>query len=136
MANGYRTKNRNKLPPFVPLTWEMLNSKAYIGLKYSTAKALPYFLGKVKVPYSDPQKHLIEFSFSYAEALKYRFAIGTHHRVISELMEKGFIDPVSKGGLRGGGLSSSLFRLSERWKTYGTPNFKKAKPWEQFHQGV
>ena len=136
MAGGYKKRISNKLPPFVPLTWEILNSKAYMGLKYSTAKALPYFLGKVKVPYSDPQKYVIEFSFSYTEARKYRFAIGTHHRVISELMEKGFIDPVSKGGLRGGGLSSSLFRLSKRWAAYGTPNFKKVKPWGQFHKGV
>src|SRR3989304_8532622 len=107
-----RSKRKNKLPPFVPLTWEMLNSEAYKILPHSAAKSLPYFLGKVKTAYNDPQRYLIEFHFSYTEAGKYGFAVSTHHRIISELIEKGFVDPVDKGGLRSGGLSYSLFKLS------------------------
>ena len=121
-----------KLPPFVPLTWELLNSQAYKELTHSAGKALPYFLGKVKVSYDNPQRHLTAFSFTYTEAKRYGFANGTHHRVIVELMDKGFIDPVDKGGLRGGGLSSSLFKLSERWKKYSTTDFEKAEGWPTF----
>lgn len=122
-------QNSNRLPPFVPLTWTMLNSKAYKELPYSAGKALPYFLGKVQTPYNDPQKYSIEFPFSYTEARRYGFANATHHRIISVLIAKGFIDPVAKGGLRGGGLSCSRFKLSERWKKYGTPDFKSAEEW-------
>lgn len=123
----YRRKKGkgNFLPPFVPLTWEMLNSQAYKDLQHSAAKALPYFLGKVKVGHSDPNRYVASFSFSYAEAKKLGFAIGTHHRVISQLMEKGFIAPVYKGGQKSFGMSASLFSLSERWKGYGSPDFRK-----------
>jgi hypothetical protein len=115
----------NKLPPFVALTWEILNSKAYKALPASAAKILPYFLGKPKFNYNDPQRYREEFHFSYSEANKYGFAGGTHHRSIVKLIEKGFIDPVDKGGLRGLGRSYSLFTLSWRWKKYGIPGFEK-----------
>lgn len=120
-----RNKRRNKLPPFVAVTWELLNSRAYKDLPASSAKALPYFLGKVKTPFKDPNKYTTNFSFSYAEAKNLGFANGTHHRVISQLMEKGFIDPVCKGGKRSFGFSSSIFTLSQRWKKYGLPDFIK-----------
>lgn len=115
----------NRIPPFVPLTWEMLNSKAYKELPPSAAKVLPYFLGKPKFNYNDPQRYQTEFSFSYSEAKKYGFATATHHRCISQLVEKGFINPVDKGGLRGLGRSYSLFTLSCRWKDYSAPGFEK-----------
>lgn len=138
IKNQYPRRARKKkgkagnLPPFVPLTWEMLNSHAYKELPPSTAKALPYFLGKVQTSYNDPQKYLTDFSFSYKEARRYGFANATHNRSISALISKGFIDPIDKGGLRGGGLSCSLFRLSERWKEYGTKEFRHAQNWQSF----
>jgi hypothetical protein len=48
-------------------------------------------------------------------------------------MKFGFIDPVTKGGLRGSGLTSSMFRLSKRWEDYGTAVFKEIK-WECFYK--
>ena len=130
---GMKNRNRNSFPPFVALTWEMLNSKAYRDLPASSGKALPYFLGKVKVKvYNDPQKYLIEFSFSYKEANRYGFAIATHHRIICELIEKGFIDPCDKGGLKSDGKSYNLFRLSRRWEKYGTKEFDEVKKWKEF----
>ena len=120
----YRRKKQNRLPPFVPLTWEMLNSAAYKALPFSASKALPYFLGKVKLSYNNPQRLNSNFEFSYSEAQNHGFASGTHNRVIVELIDKGFIDPICKGGKRSFGYSSSLFSLSDRWKTYGTDNFK------------
>lgn len=130
---GLRGRNRrNKLPPFVALTWEMLNSAAYKELSPSAAKCLPYFLGKVKTGPNDPQKYLSKFSFSYTEADKLGFAITTFYRVISGLMANGFIDPIDKGGLRGLSRSYNLFKLSTRWKTYGTPAFNKIEEWRCF----
>jgi hypothetical protein len=120
----------NRLPPFVALIWEMLNSKAYKDLPPSSAKALPYFLGKVKTS-SDPQKYNLEFSFSYREAEKLSFAPATFSKVIQNLVAFGFIDPVDKGGLRGECKSLNMFRLSKRWKDFKTQDFKPAN-WKCF----
>lgn len=117
-------KHGNRLPPFVPLVWEMLNSKAYFDLQPSAAKVLPYFLGKVKKTFNDPQRYQEEFQFSYCEAKRLGFASATFHKCISQLIEKGFIDPDDKGGLRGLGRTYSFFTLSWRWKDYGKPGFE------------
>jgi hypothetical protein len=124
-------KKGNRLPPFVPLTWEMLNSRAYKDLSASPAKALPYFLGKVKTQWNDPQKYKMEFSFSYSEARNYGFASSTFSKIIHALVSSGFINPVDKGGLRGDCKSCNIFKLSQRWKDYGTPAFKPAS-WRCF----
>jgi hypothetical protein len=126
-----RKKQGNKLPPFVPMTWELLNSKAYKHLSYAAAKALPYFLGKFKGPYHDPQRYLFEFPFSYSEAKRYKFSSSTFHKVIDALVRQGFIDPVDKGGLRSNGKSYNIFRLSRRWEKFGTDNFREAN-WQTF----
>lgn len=124
-------KRDGRLPPFVPLSWELLNSSAYKELKHSSAKALPFFLGKPKCPSTDRAYHTTVFNFSYAEAKRLGFARSTYAGVIRNLVEKGFVDPVEKGGLRGDGNSCSLFRLSNRWKEYGKPSFKRLT-WEGF----
>lgn len=107
---------KDKIPGgFVPLTWNMLDSKAYIALKPSSAKALPYFAGKGR---GFQKKDKIHFSFPYAEAARLGFAPATFNSVISDLMSKGFIDPIDKGGLRGDGKSNNKFALSVRWEKY------------------
>jgi hypothetical protein len=126
-----RRKRDGRLPPFVPLSWELLNSSAYKELKYSSAKALPFFLGKPKCPSTDRAYYTTVFTFSYAEAKRLGFAQGTWSGVIRDLVETGLVDPVEKGGLRGEGHSCSLFRLSNRWKEYGKPSFNRLK-WEEF----
>src|SRR5208283_3666439 len=113
-----------KHPPFVAITWDMLNSKAYEEVTYSAAKALPYFLGKCKRHFYDPQRYRLEFSFSYSEGKRYGFSPSTFSKVIQELVRKGFIDPVDKGGLRSDGKSYNLFRLSQRWQKYGKNDFE------------
>lgn len=130
-----RQKIRSKLPPFVPLSWELLNSRAYKDLTPAAAKELPYFLGKVKVKWADPQKYLTAFAFSYKEAEGYGFARATHHRIICELVKKGFINPVEKGGLRGCGRSYNLFQLSQRWKKYGDKEFEE-RMWRTFQPKI
>lgn len=120
-----KKRHGDRLPPFVALTWEMLNSKAFKDLPASAAKALPYFLGKYKYLYHDPQRSLFEFTFSYSEGKRYGFASSTFSNVIKDLVSRGFIDPVDKGGLRSDGKSHNLFKLSRRWEKYGTPEFQK-----------
>ncbi len=112
------------------LTWEVLRSHAYRDLKPSSAKALPYFFGRVQVSYNDPARYATDFVFSYTEARRYGFALGTFARVITDLIEKGFVDPVEKGGLRSDGRSFNRFRLSLRWQKYGTEAFQR-KSWNE-----
>ena len=113
------------------MTWTLLNSKAYQKLSFSSAKALPYFLGKVKVPYGDGQKFKTEFTFSYPEAQKLGFSYATFSKAIKEVISHGFIDPVERGGLKGYRQGYNRFRLSRRWEKFGTPVFEWID-WETF----
>ena len=122
---GKRKKESLKLPPFVALLWELLNSKAYKALPPSAAKALPYFLGKDKTHPKDPAYYEVEFKFTYAELKRLGFAYSTGSTLIQDLVKFGFIDPVLKGGLRGAGRTASIFKRSERWRKYDTPWFVK-----------
>jgi len=129
-----RKGRRNKLPPFVAITWDVLNSRAYRDLSPSAAKALPLFLGKVKVPHNSPERCHTSFHFPYGEAKRFGFAKRTFLRVIVDLVSKGFLDPVGKGGLRSLGKGYNTFRLSQRWMRYGGPNFEVVD-WRTFYQG-
>jgi hypothetical protein len=132
MSYAKRKKNGVRLPPFVPMIWDMLNHNAYRALPVSAAKALPYFLGKVKTKgLRDPSRYSTAFSFSYREAHILGYARGTHHRNICVLMEHSFIDPHCKGGMKSMGYSVSQFKLSMRWLQFGTPEFKIIR-WETF----
>jgi hypothetical protein len=119
-----KRKQGDRLPPFVPLLWNVLNSQAYKELPPSAAKALPYFIGKVKLKPNEPDRYERSFPFSYSEGRNYGFAKATFSRTIKDLVRIGFIDPVDKGGLRGDGKSTSRFKLSRRWETYGTDKFE------------
>jgi len=118
----------NKLPPFVALTWDLLNSPAYKKLTPSAAKALPYFLGKVKVGYNDPEKYIKTFPFSYPEAEKLGFSYATFSRIRKELEKIGFIERTEGGGLRGKGVGYSKYRLSRKWESYGKAKQAEPKP--------
>lgn len=124
---------RNKLPPFVAMTWNMLNSQAYRDLHPSSAKVLPFFIGKIKeFGFNDPARLEASFEFTYSEASRrLGFGRSTFYAIIKDLMRKGFIDPVKKGGLRSFGNTSSKFKLSKRWEHYGTGFFREVT-WEMF----
>lgn len=118
-------KRDGKLAPFVAISWDVLNSLAYKSLSPSAGKALPYFFGKPKAPFNDRAYLETEFTFSYGEAKSYGFARSTFHKILCETIEKGFVDPVDKGGLRGAGKTVSKFKLSKRWQDYGKTGFKR-----------
>ncbi len=126
-----KRKNKRKMPPFVALPWDILNGSAYLALSPSAGKCLPYFLGKFKGHFGDPERYLSVFSFSYTEAERYGFAPGTFSRVITDLIRVGFIDPDQKGGLRGDRKSYNFFRLSRRWEKYGRADFERID-WQAF----
>lgn len=117
--------------PFVMQPWDLLNSKAYIDLKPSASKALPYFLGKPHKNINDPQRYEAEWKLTYGEAKRLGFSSSTFSSIIKDIVAKGFVDPVDKGGLRGDSKSSNKYRLSKRWEKYGTAEFVPMD-WESF----
>ena len=125
-----KTRSRNRIPPFVMLPWPMLNHMAYINLTPTAKGMFPYFLGKVKLPNTDPKYHYVNFTFTFSEASRYGCARRSFFRVIEALMMNGFIDPVSKG-VRGAHATPNVFRLSRRWENYGKPEYKTIS-WSQF----
>lgn len=127
-----REKDRPKMRPFVALPWELLNSQAYKRLPPSASKALPYFLGKVKLSPNASNRFEQEFEFPYREGKKMGFAFATFSKIIQDLMKYGFIDPVDRGGLRGDGKSSNKFTLSKRWEDFGSEKFERVD-WKRFH---
>lgn len=123
-----RSKTEKIEGGFVAMPWKLLNSKAYKELKHSSAKALPYFIGK---KYKSERGNKLYFTFSYSEAKRLGFAAATFCSVIQDLIRKGFVDPVDKGGLRGDGKSYNKYTLSKRWEKYRALDFKMIE-WNQF----
>ena len=68
-----------------------------------------------------------EIVFTYQEAeTKYGISGGAFRSAIDELRNKGFIDIAESGaGLH---KSANLYSISNRWKSYGTPEYKEPKP--------
>lgn len=131
MSRAKKAKQKNPLPLFVPMVWTMLNSRAFTELSHAAGKALPFFIGKPHVKYGTPEFYQTDFPFSYTEGERYGFARGTFSKVIRDLVKKGFVDPISRGGLRGFGRTTSRFRNSRRWERYGCPDFQSIE-WNQF----
>lgn len=122
----------------------LIESKAFVALKTATAhKALALFFTKRQVTKRKGSRNQWditnngEITFTYREA-KRKLSIKsdkTFRRAIDELRDKGFIDIAASGyGLY---KSSNLYSISERWKLYGTPEYKQPKPRPQkaFKQG-
>ena len=111
-----RNGNPGRGPKFAAITKAILDSRAYHELPPSAAKALPYFLWKVGVltrsALDDPKRYVVTFPFTYEEGKTVGFTRSTFSKALKDLIGFGFVDPVSKGGLRGYGHTSSLFRLS------------------------
>ncbi|EKD97180.1 MAG: hypothetical protein ACD_23C01023G0004 [uncultured bacterium] len=115
-----------RLPPFTPIFNEELDSIAYQQLTGNAAKALPYFRrihGILQKKLGDNFNGI--FDLTYSEAEKFGFARRTFSRIITELIEKGFLDIIVQGGKRSCGMSNSKYRMSERWRGYGTRGFMK-----------
>ncbi len=64
-----------------------------------------------------------EIVFTYAEAkTKYRISKNRFRRAVDELLEKGFIDIAETG--MGVHKVTTLYAISERWRKFGTPDYK------------
>ena len=64
-------------------------------------------------------------TFTYAEANHFGFSNATFYRAIRALVERGLLDVEHRGGTFGQGeiKDYTRFKLSDRWKAWGTPEF-------------
>ncbi|HPR65231.1 MAG TPA: hypothetical protein PK014_13555 [Thermoanaerobaculia bacterium] len=115
---------------FIQIPLRVLNSNAFQDLPPSASKIWLYFVAKVKLPFEDPDRYGVVFSFSYGEARRFGFSAGTFSNGIRALIKNGFLDPVKKGGLKSAGGGFNQFKQSKRWERYGTPLFVR-RSWDE-----
>lgn len=81
--------------------------------------------GKKRMIYSDE-----EFIFPYAEAASLGIKTTQHWKNINKLIEIGFLDLAYQGGWyqkHEREKDYSRYKLSDRWRDYGKPEFKKVE---------
>ena len=118
---------------FVAITYEMMDSKAHRELTESGLKTLILCMRKVKIR-NPLDRFKFQFPFTYPEAKKQGIGDASFCRDIKQLQRLGFLDIVVKGGKRGESKCCTYYRLSQRWKKYGTSEFKNH--WEGHCVGV
>lgn len=110
----------------------LLHSDAYREMNYAPAlKLLTWFHEKIRMRVNKGKRgknryEIIngqEIAFTYAEAKLRGLSSHQISKGLKELCEFGFIDIKQPGSaLRG---DWTKYSISDRWKNYGTPNFKK-----------
>lgn len=109
-------KKKNKIEgQFVPLQHSLLKSKAYMSLSDKAKILLIYFMSDIK------NSHETEVILTYKDAKKFNVCGSptTFKEKKIELVKHGFLDSLDGGGLN----APSKFKLSYRWKQYGTDLF-------------
>lgn len=127
--------NHHKASPWLFLERDLLESRAWLDLRGIAPQVYGLFRLRIqirKVKNDHQQKRTPyemvnngQIVFSYAEA-KRDFGITSprFRRALEELVEKGFLDIAhAGGGLEG---DCTRYRISERWRAYGKPDFKAA----------
>lgn len=111
------------------LSWEILDSDAFKKLSAKGIQALLRFSQKrtwTDTKVNRKKKRVYNgknLSFTYAEAQELGISTSQFHVILKKLIEVGFIDMEHQGG--GLARDYSRFTLSERWRDYGKPDFKK-----------
>jgi len=122
---------------------ELLKSKPFRSLSGATKNVYFDFRMKCRVTTPKPRpgrkaERVIlnngEIEYTYIEAEKRGIPRSTFMNCIDELVTKGLIDihHSGSGGRKG---DKSLYGISDRWKSWGTPNFVKAERPKDTRQG-
>ena len=117
-----KNKKTPKMPPGTWVERELYTSKAFIALRGAAPQALILFLGKrhMKCIKDGKRSNWIctncdDLKFSYIEAgKKCGITKARFRRAIDDLLAKGFIKVVHKGGAYQKDLS--VYALSDQWK--------------------
>jgi hypothetical protein len=126
----FRIKNKIIIEP------DMFYSEAFMSLSASAIRALLRCLQKRKWENGKVhrKKSIIYlndgFIFPYAEAAFLKIRTTQHWKNITKLFAVGFLDIEHQGGWYQKNKKEkdySVFLLSERWRKYGTPDFKQGE---------
>ncbi len=127
-------KQKFKINNKIMIEPDMFYSEAFMGLSASAIRTLLRCLQKRKfgkekvhgkkrtVYYND------EFIFPYSEAAFLKIGTTQYWKNIITLVERGFLDVIHQGGWYQKNEKEkdySVYKLSERWKKYGTPSFQR-----------
>ena len=121
--------------PKIYIPKEMLESGAYRGLSRVAILLLQDFLAKRIMKQVSKKKWFCENNgkiiFPFREAVKKGYSRDQFRNGIDELQAKGFLDIThqGKGGRKplNGHADCSTYLLDDRWRQYGTPEFKLAR---------
>lgn len=115
----------------IRIGYDLLHSKAYQGLKYGPAiKVLNWFYEKIRFEVNKKKRGKDRYQilndgkidFTYREAIFRGLTAQKFSKALRELHEIGFIDVKKPGSALKGDWTA--FKLSDRWREFGTPNFK------------
>lgn len=127
---AWETYKRKSKKRAIRKGFDLIHSEAYLSLRYAPShKVLDWFLEKRRVIRHEKRKgkrswEVVNdpFSFTYEDARCRGLSDQQYSWALKELHAVGFIDVVEHGA--GMMKSYTQFVLSERWRDYGTPNFK------------
>ena len=109
-------KKKNKFDgQFAGIEFKLMESEAFKNLSIHTKWLYMEFKYRF---YGENKYHII---FTYQEAIKI-MSINTFIKSRKQLIERGFIDIIKRGGLE---KQSMIYGLSNRWKQFGTKDFVK-----------
>lgn len=122
-----RRRNRKKgfLRPYVKGSWvpiedDLLLSNAFRDLQPSAVILLLHVHRIDKMlAWKNGDSYAGEFNLTYSEAETLGLSRATTMRAVQDLVRRGFIDIVVQGGLRSQGRTSSVYRVAERWRSWG-----------------
>lgn len=118
-------KKRGYLRPYVKGSWcpvedDMMLSNAFCQISPSSAKLLMHILRIDKMlAWKSGDTYSGTFNLTYTEAVRFGLARATVGRAFEELRSHGFIETVVQGGLKSQCRTSSVYRIIERWRSWG-----------------
>jgi len=109
---------------------DLFQSEAYRSLSAKAAWVFNRFLQKREWSYLGKKKSKPIYNnkglvFTYDEAKYFGISKSYFNDIIKKLVAVGFIEIEHQGGFFG--RDYSRYSLSERWRDYGTPDFKKVE---------
>ena len=122
-------KKKYPLPPYVYIERELLSSEAFQKLSKSAIKVLLRFLQKrAWQRFGRGKKSKIVYTNSglvltYNEADDMGIKTNAFYEAVKRLVAVGFLEVDHQGGAYG--QDYSRYSLSDRWRAYGTPDFKE-----------
>jgi hypothetical protein len=138
-------KNRRKKYSLKRKVWiepEMMESEVYRSLSGKAMWVVQRFHQKIhweerRVPGSGRKEKIYlkdNLAFTYDEAIKFGISRSRFSDILKELVAKGFIDVEYQGGCYG--RDYSRYKLSDRWRKWGTPEFEKVTKQRVLQSGL